>query len=277
MFRRIHTRWLVVAAGAMLLSAGPAHAAMPCDADLDGDGDVGILDLLTLLSAWGTDPGGPPDFDADGVVGVLDLLTLLANWGPMVFDYGPGPDNPEAQQIGLEMMGASGGLLVPKEEYLRIDRDLGLIRNAEPALQIEIHSPAWVPSQLLVGLVKGAPQDAYLCLNVIYQVTNVEHLFGSWYLLTFAGNLNVAALAAIYEEAPEVQFAEPNLIIGGQNFWVPTPLGEGVWRWEIDDGWHDCFDGCDCHRFYFFETDDKFNVTLISFQEVGAPWCEFAG
>ncbi|MCH8164643.1 MAG: hypothetical protein IH889_03455, partial [Planctomycetes bacterium] len=50
--------------------------------DLDGTGSVGILDLLALLAAWGTDPGGPPDFDGDGTVGILDLLTLLANWGP---------------------------------------------------------------------------------------------------------------------------------------------------------------------------------------------------
>ena len=55
-----------------------------CPWDLDGDGSVGILDLLTLLAAWGTDPGGPPDFDGDGTVGILDLLTLLANWGPCV-------------------------------------------------------------------------------------------------------------------------------------------------------------------------------------------------
>ncbi len=53
-----------------------------CPWDLDGNGSVGILDLLTLLAAWGTDPGGPPDFDGNGSVGILDLLTLLANWGP---------------------------------------------------------------------------------------------------------------------------------------------------------------------------------------------------
>ena len=28
-----------------------------------------------------TAPGGPPDFDGDGTVGILDLLTLLANRG----------------------------------------------------------------------------------------------------------------------------------------------------------------------------------------------------
>ena len=53
-----------------------------CPADLDGDGSVGILDLLALLAAWGADPGGPPDLDGDGMVGILDLLTLLASWGP---------------------------------------------------------------------------------------------------------------------------------------------------------------------------------------------------
>ncbi len=54
----------------------------PCPWDLDGSGDVGITDLLALLAAWGTDPGGPPDFDGDGSVGITDLLALLAGWGP---------------------------------------------------------------------------------------------------------------------------------------------------------------------------------------------------
>ncbi len=53
-----------------------------CPAHLNGDGNVGITDLLELLAAWGTDPGGPPDFDGDGNVGITDLLELLANWGP---------------------------------------------------------------------------------------------------------------------------------------------------------------------------------------------------
>ena len=52
-----------------------------CPWDLDGSGSFGITDLLTLLAAWGIDPGGPPDFDGDGTVGILDLLALLDNWG----------------------------------------------------------------------------------------------------------------------------------------------------------------------------------------------------
>ncbi len=54
--------------------------------DLDGDGVVGILDLLILLATWGPcDPPCPPaclaDIDANCTVNVLDLLILLANWG----------------------------------------------------------------------------------------------------------------------------------------------------------------------------------------------------
>ena len=60
----------------------PEGPAAPCEEDLDGDGTVGVSDFLTLLGAWGTDPGGPPDFDGDGTVGVSDMLQLLGAWGP---------------------------------------------------------------------------------------------------------------------------------------------------------------------------------------------------
>ncbi len=53
--------------------------------DLDGDGTVGIGDLLLLLGAWGPcpvtcPPACPADTNADCAVDVTDLLTLLANW-----------------------------------------------------------------------------------------------------------------------------------------------------------------------------------------------------
>lgn len=57
-------------------------AQVSCEWDLNGDGDVGIVDLLALLAAWGTAPCGPPDFNGDGTVGIVDLLEFLANWGP---------------------------------------------------------------------------------------------------------------------------------------------------------------------------------------------------
>ncbi len=56
-------------------------ASALCPWDLSGNGGVDVPDLLELLAAWGTNPGGPPDFDGDGMVDLTDLLTLLAAWG----------------------------------------------------------------------------------------------------------------------------------------------------------------------------------------------------
>ncbi len=66
----------------MLLT--PIDSAIP--GDVDGDGTVGILDLLGLLGAWGPCPAPCPqscaaDLDDDCQVGITDLLILLANGG----------------------------------------------------------------------------------------------------------------------------------------------------------------------------------------------------
>ncbi len=54
--------------------------------DLDGDGAVGVPDLLLLLGMWGQCNDCAPgecvaDLDGNCAVGVADLLLLLANWG----------------------------------------------------------------------------------------------------------------------------------------------------------------------------------------------------
>ena len=52
--------------------------------DLDGDGVVGVSDLLILLGSWGACADCAEcvaDLDDNCVVGVKDLLILLGNWG----------------------------------------------------------------------------------------------------------------------------------------------------------------------------------------------------
>ncbi len=50
--------------------------------DLDGSGQVNILDFLLLLGLWGPCPDPCiADLDGDGAVTVLDFLIQLANWG----------------------------------------------------------------------------------------------------------------------------------------------------------------------------------------------------
>ncbi len=53
--------------------------------DLDGDGYVGIIDFLALLSSWGSCPQPCPpscaaDLDGDCAAGIADFLLLLGGW-----------------------------------------------------------------------------------------------------------------------------------------------------------------------------------------------------
>lgn len=50
-------------------------------ADLDGNGTVGVPDLILLLGSWGACPCCPADLDGDGKVRVPDLIILLGSWG----------------------------------------------------------------------------------------------------------------------------------------------------------------------------------------------------
>ncbi len=68
--------------GTLMVTCAGSDCVDTCPWDLDDDGIVATSDLLALLGAWGTDPGGPPDFDGDGQVATTDFLALLAAWGP---------------------------------------------------------------------------------------------------------------------------------------------------------------------------------------------------
>ena len=51
-----------------------------CPSDIDGDGNVGITDLLAALTEWDTDHCNA-DVDRDGNVGITDVLAVLGAWG----------------------------------------------------------------------------------------------------------------------------------------------------------------------------------------------------
>lgn len=91
-------------AGQIGIQGGFIQECPDCVADLDGDLDVGIQDLLALLALWGEDPGGPPDFDGSGDVGIQDLLFLLAEWGAC----GPGPEDSLWTGLAFPFMLGSG-------------------------------------------------------------------------------------------------------------------------------------------------------------------------
>ncbi len=65
---------------ATVLPDGSYNPSAPCPADLDGNGAVGVSDILSLIDAWG-EQGGPADIDNSGTVGVGDLLAMVDAWG----------------------------------------------------------------------------------------------------------------------------------------------------------------------------------------------------
>ena len=52
-----------------------------CSADVDGDGSVGVNDLLAVIADWGCSGTCDADITDDGQVNVQDLLDLIASWG----------------------------------------------------------------------------------------------------------------------------------------------------------------------------------------------------
>ena len=63
-----------------------AHGPLPADAicrqsDFNGDGIVGVDDLLAVLAVYGSTTTAQYDLNGDGIVGVDDLLAVLAMYG----------------------------------------------------------------------------------------------------------------------------------------------------------------------------------------------------
>ena len=274
-----HLRQLFIVVVALTIgtSAPIASAGVPspvCPADSNCDGHVDGFDLLELLGEWGQ-RGSHADITGDGIVNGFDLLALLGEWGSCTFEYQPVPANPEAWQIALETLGANGPLLPTQEMYDRIDRDLDLIRQAFPELIGKTHVPAWSPNQIIASYPADGENENVNCLLTAYQGEVVNILFGTMHVIQFDGQANMTAMAQKFAAAPETAWAEEDFIWGGDKFWHATPLANGWWLWDIDDGWHDCFDGCDCHIYYTIRISEAGQVVLVSQTEQGMPWCAF--
>ena len=52
----------------------------PCPADVNGDGEVDVEDLVEVILAWGTDDA-VADVNSDGAVDVQDLTEVIVTWG----------------------------------------------------------------------------------------------------------------------------------------------------------------------------------------------------
>ncbi len=279
----MHRLTLIVATAWILAVCVPAVAQDDCvglgDLDADGlvaSGDFAALEPCLSGPGGGAGPGCDPavfargDQDADDDLDVRDFAAWAPHFGAAYFAYGPHRDNEEAELLAMQLRGT---LRAADGDYERVLNDLGLIRAAHAELVGVIDDPDWVPNQLIVKLHDGEPDGGYQALNAYYLLVDEEvHSWGR--VLTFCDNLNPAVLAAEYAALPEVQWAEPNYWFGTDDQITVVDLGD-AFRYSIDDGFLDCFDGCDCHRDWVLDVSTGGTVTLVSYEEWGMPWCEF--
>lgn len=65
---------------AEVLAYNEAFRSGPVPGDVDGDGIVGLVDLLAVLADWGPCADCPSDLDGDGLVTFDDMLIVVTNW-----------------------------------------------------------------------------------------------------------------------------------------------------------------------------------------------------
>ncbi len=270
-FRSAMLVWLIVpfAAQAQVCTFG----------DANGDTDVDFADFGSFQLCHGDAAGeGCAAFDFDGDLDI-DQFDLDAFQGALtlplaLFDYGASPRaNLEAELLALEN-GLS--LLATDVMYERILRDLAAIRVLEPAVVNVIHDMAWGPTQLIVKLNTGADRCAFDEMNAFYKTTDVQFLFdfgsGPFYLVHYPGRMRMPLLGTLYAVLDEVEFAEPDGLIGTDDR-ITIQTASPTWTYTIDDGFLDCFDGCDCHVVRTFEVDANGVAAESDLNCFGQSWC----
>ena len=60
----------------------PGSDTVECEEDVNGDGMIGVSDILAVIDSWGVCDGCAADINQDGIVNVSDLLLVVGNWGP---------------------------------------------------------------------------------------------------------------------------------------------------------------------------------------------------
>jgi len=130
--------------------------------DLNGDGIVGVDDLLIVIANWGPcGPDCPADINGDGIVGVDDLLIVIANWGPGGRSA-PMPDGDGGQEADTprtpDLAEAESDLFI-NDDVLAPSEDGGMIRVDSDFLQTE-------NGMLEVELVNTIPIEGHDVLTI---------------------------------------------------------------------------------------------------------------
>jgi len=142
----------------------------PCNLDNTwGDQVVDIADLIELMNHWGTVPSAPGgnincDVNRDGVIGQLDLITIINNFGTVCSEYATVSLN--TNSIGFNMDDYNGSMpnshIIPTVIFVSLPADTipnsairGQCGNIVPAPELNLSSSNY----MRFVLNKLAPAD----------------------------------------------------------------------------------------------------------------------
>lgn len=203
---------------------------------------------------------------------LLAVVVALASCGDGDGVLGPPPDgiritdtpraNREAEEAALWL---SGRLIAPQGLYETVRDDLAAIRGehlgAIPDLAITFFPP-WSVTEIIVlpddatwDRIHNGEPNAIDELNAIYHATAMDSLrITSHYVVAvieFEGRLHPGLLAAIYDDADGVVYAQPNGYVGDRSNVYPWEHG-GRMTYLFRRGAGDCPAGCTENEFWYF-------------------------
>ena len=164
---------------------------------------------------------------------------------------------------------ASGELVAPQHVYERVLADLAAIRAMQPAVQNISAMGSWSPSQMLVGLdaagmaaVQAGTYTDWDCANAHYGLSMKE--VQSFYVkLAFSHRFNIPLLASEYAMFANVEYAEPDGLIGDGNDVCVSVEGDKKYSYVFDAGSGDCQAGCIQHTYWGFSTEGSPPVVTV--------------
>lgn len=203
-----------------------------------------VLATAVMLGAGcGSEPAAPP----------LECGTNLATDAELALT--PREDE-NLEQLAIV---ATMRVVAGSEQYQRVVRDVGIIREMRPDLRSIEFLPDFsqdlivrADEETIASMVEGT-YGAWECLNRRFKVSDIRFGEGTPDRadLVFDGVYHIPTLAERYAELPGVQAATGGIRFGGGSTICVTST-PGEWHYVVDQGSGDCESGCIDHDYSYF-------------------------
>jgi len=176
---------------------------------------------------------------------------------------------PSLELLGLSLEPELERVTVTQATYDRLVADVAAIRALEPGLADIDYRPRHDGKTLYLAFtgvgarsVAAGQYTAWDCLNDVYGVTSLATGIGvrdRAALLALEGTYDMARLATLYAQLPEVESAQANGTLDGPTLCAARDGDRH--EYVIDRAGGDCPEGCTEHEAFYFESTSAGQIT----------------